>query len=167
MGTSLFLAIVAAVALWLVAMYNGLVRLRNQVRNAWSQIDEDRREETDVLVIGSGAGGASVAMRFAEAGKRVVILERGGYFTGLIDPIDPTRRGRGTLNQREDDMLARIDGGRGLTQTDDGIVQLTYGNCVGGATVHYWAAHDHRAACSKAGAAEADADEQQSSAWSG
>ena len=34
MGTSLFLATVAAVALWLVAMYNGLVRLRNQVRNA-------------------------------------------------------------------------------------------------------------------------------------
>lgn len=99
----------------------------------------DRREETDVVVIGSGAGGASVAMRLAEAGLRVVVLERGGYYTGLADPVDPSKPGRGTLNQREDDMLARIDGGRGLTTTGDGHVALTYGNCVGGATVHYWA----------------------------
>lgn len=99
----------------------------------------DRREECDVLVIGSGVGGASVAMRLAEAGKRVVILERGGYYSGLLDPFEPTRQGRGTLNQREDDMLARIDGGRGMRTTDDGNVNLTYGNCVGGATVHYWA----------------------------
>ncbi len=99
----------------------------------------DRREETDVVVIGSGAGGATVAMRLAEAGKRVVILEGGGYYTGISDPLEPGRPGRGELNQREDDMLARIDGGRGLATTRDGHVTLTYGNCVGGATVHYWA----------------------------
>ncbi|UCE85437.1 MAG: GMC family oxidoreductase [Deltaproteobacteria bacterium] len=102
-------------------------------------VGADRREETDALVIGSGAGGASVAMRLSEAGQRVLLLERGGYYTGLADPLDPTRPGRRTLNQREDDMLARIDGGRGLTTTEDGLVNLTYGNCVGGATVHYWA----------------------------
>jgi choline dehydrogenase-like flavoprotein len=102
-------------------------------------IRSDRREECDVLVIGSGVGGASVAMRLAEAGRRVVILERGGYYSGILDPFEPTQMGRGTLNQREDDMIARIDGGRGLRTTDDGNVNLTYGNCVGGATVHYWA----------------------------
>ena len=80
----------------------------------------DRREEADVLVIGSGAGGATVAMRLAEAGKRVLVLERGGYYTGLVDPLDPARPGRGELDQREDDMLARIDGGRGLTTTGHG-----------------------------------------------
>jgi len=104
-----------------------------------SAISSDRRETTDVLVIGSGAGGASLAMRLAEAGKKVIVLERGGYYTGLADPLDPLRPGRGTLNQREDDMMARIDGGRGLTTTEDGRANLTYGNCVGGATVHYWA----------------------------
>lgn len=104
-----------------------------------AQVTADRSEETDVLVIGSGAGGATVAMRLAEAGKRVLVLERGGYYTGLVDPLDPTRPGRGELDQREDDMLARIDGGRGLTTTRDAQVTLTYGNCVGGATVHYWA----------------------------
>lgn len=102
-------------------------------------LTKDRREETDVLVIGSGAGGATMAMRLAEAGKRVVLLERGGYYTGLADPLDPGKPGRGELDQREDDMLARIDGGRGVVTTSDSNVNLTYGNCVGGATVHYWA----------------------------
>jgi choline dehydrogenase-like flavoprotein len=92
-----------------------------------------------LLLIGSGAGGASLAMRMAEAGKKVVVLERGGYYTGLGDPMNPGHAGRGTLNQREDDMLVRIDGGRGLATSDDQLVNLTYGNCVGGATVHYWA----------------------------
>jgi choline dehydrogenase-like flavoprotein len=33
----------------------------------------------DVIVIGSGPGGASVAHRLAPAGKRILLLERGGY----------------------------------------------------------------------------------------
>jgi choline dehydrogenase-like flavoprotein len=33
----------------------------------------------DVIVIGSGPGGASVAHRLAQTGKRILILERGGY----------------------------------------------------------------------------------------
>ena len=49
MGTILFLVIVAAAALWLVAMYNGLVRLRNQVRNAWSQIDVQLKRRHDLI----------------------------------------------------------------------------------------------------------------------
>ena len=48
-GTILFLAIAAAAALWLVAMYNGLVRLRNQVRNAWSQIDVQLKRRHDLI----------------------------------------------------------------------------------------------------------------------
>ena len=41
-------------------------------------------EHYDVLIIGSGAGGASVAQNLAEAGKNILILERGEHL-----PRDP------------------------------------------------------------------------------
>lgn len=33
----------------------------------------------DVIVIGTGPGGASVAQRLAPTGKRILVLERGDY----------------------------------------------------------------------------------------
>lgn len=36
-------------------------------------------EEFDLIVIGSGPGGASLAHRLAPTGKRILLLERGGY----------------------------------------------------------------------------------------
>jgi cholesterol oxidase len=41
------------------------------------QTRDAAEDETDVLVIGSGFGGSVAALRFAEAGHRVVVLERG------------------------------------------------------------------------------------------
>jgi choline dehydrogenase-like flavoprotein len=87
----------------------------------------DVAERTDVCIVGSGCGGASLAMRLAEAGVDVVILEKGGFHT------------KDDFDQRELHALARIDGGRGLETSTDGGVGLTYGNNVGGASVHYWA----------------------------
>jgi LemA protein len=37
------------VALWFVFTYNGLVRLRNQVKNAWSQIDVQLKRRYDLI----------------------------------------------------------------------------------------------------------------------
>lgn len=37
------------VLLWAVAAYNGLVRLRNQVRNGWSQIDVQLKRRHDLI----------------------------------------------------------------------------------------------------------------------
>ena len=36
-------------ALWLVVTYNGLVRFRNRVRNAWSQIDVQLKRRHDLI----------------------------------------------------------------------------------------------------------------------
>jgi choline dehydrogenase-like flavoprotein len=47
----------------------------------WPQIDRDRAVDADVVVIGSGAGGAVMAKELAEKGLSVVVLEEGGYFT--------------------------------------------------------------------------------------
>lgn len=41
--------IIGALVLWGVGMYNGLVRLRNQVRNAWSQIDVQLKRRHDLI----------------------------------------------------------------------------------------------------------------------
>lgn len=90
-------------------------------------LDNDVDERCDVIVIGTGCGGASLACRLAEAGRDVVLLEQGGYYT------------RHDFDQREAHMLAKIDGGRGLDASRDLSVNLTYGNNVGGASVHYWA----------------------------
>ena len=41
--------IVLVVGLWFVLTYNGLVRLRNQVKNAWSQIDVQLKRRYDLI----------------------------------------------------------------------------------------------------------------------
>jgi LemA protein len=50
MGILLVLVAAAAVAaLWLVGIFNGLVGLRNAVRNAWSQIDVQLKRRHDLI----------------------------------------------------------------------------------------------------------------------
>lgn len=90
-------------------------------------VEQDVVESCDVCVIGTGCGGASLAARLAERGRDVVLLEQGGYYTSR------------DFDQREVNMLAKIDGARGLDASHDLSASLTYGNNVGGASVHYWA----------------------------
>ena len=45
----LLLIIIVVIAAWVVAMYNGLVVLRNRIENAWSQIDVQLKRRTDLI----------------------------------------------------------------------------------------------------------------------
>jgi LemA protein len=45
----ILLAIVVLLALWLVFTYNGFVRLRNRIANAWAQIDVQLRRRYDLI----------------------------------------------------------------------------------------------------------------------
>ncbi len=49
--TALIIVIVVIVilAFWIIGMYNGLVRLRNQVKNAWAQIDVQLKRRHDLI----------------------------------------------------------------------------------------------------------------------
>lgn len=78
--------------------------------------------EADICVIGSGAGGAVVAARLAEVGKRVVILEEGPYLK------------RDKIDRDECGMQARAYRDGGLQLTLDNNMYVLQGKCVGGST---------------------------------
>jgi len=49
MGAIIVLIAVILIVLWVFGMYNGLVRLRNQVKNSWSQIDVQLKRRHDLI----------------------------------------------------------------------------------------------------------------------
>jgi len=49
MMLGILFAVVIAVALWIVSSYNGLVSMRNQVLNAWRQIDVQLKRRHDLI----------------------------------------------------------------------------------------------------------------------
>jgi choline dehydrogenase-like flavoprotein len=54
-------------------------------------------EQYDVIVIGSGAGGGTLTYALAQAGKKVLLLERGEFLPRTKDTWNPkvvTREGR-------------------------------------------------------------------------
>ncbi len=49
MGFFIFLGIVVAVLIWLVAVYNGLIKFRNRVDEAWSDIGVQLKRRYDLI----------------------------------------------------------------------------------------------------------------------
>lgn len=86
----------------------------------------DLRARADVVVVGTGAGGGTLAAYLAERGWDVVMVEKGGFFRAE------------DFSQREEDAMADFNGRRGLDSTADNAVFLNYAEAVGGCTVHYW-----------------------------
>ena len=86
----------------------------------------DLHRTADVVVIGTGAGGAVTAARLAEAGFEVVVLESGAYRT------------RADFNEREAELTEQLYADGALRTTDDASVALVQGNTVGGSTTVNW-----------------------------
>jgi choline dehydrogenase-like flavoprotein/heme-degrading monooxygenase HmoA len=82
--------------------------------------------EADVCVVGSGAGGAVIASRMALAGRRVVVLEAGGYFTSS------------DFHQLELWGYRHLWYRHGATPSADGNVLLMAGGTLGGGTEINW-----------------------------
>jgi LemA protein len=49
MSTVVLLVVLAVLALWVIGAYNGLVSLKNQVINAWKQIDVQLKRRHDLI----------------------------------------------------------------------------------------------------------------------
>jgi choline dehydrogenase-like flavoprotein len=85
-------------------------------------------ETCDVVIVGSGAGGAVMAAILAEAGQRVIVLEEGPYYTpaeyGSFRPTESMRR-----IWRESGLLTAL----GMGQTP--VIGLSAGRVVGGSSV--------------------------------
>ena len=84
---------------------------------------EDEELEADVVVVGSGAGGAAMAAELAEMGIATVMLEEGGFHH------------RDEFNGRPVEMLTRLYRDRGATVTvGNCVIPVPMGRCVGGTT---------------------------------
>jgi choline dehydrogenase-like flavoprotein len=81
-------------------------------------------ESCDVVVVGSGAGGATAARLLAEAGLDVIVLEEGSLWDASTYTTDPL------------EALARMYRDGGLTVLEGRpAIPLPVGRCVGGTTV--------------------------------
>ena len=78
--------------------------------------------ETEVCIVGSGAGGAILAYELAKAGHDVLVLERGRY-------VEPR-----TFTDNEVDMIGRLYADGVMQQTEDFNFTVLQGSCVGGST---------------------------------
>jgi choline dehydrogenase-like flavoprotein len=86
-------------------------------------ITKDTVRSADVCVIGSGAAGAILATKLAQAGRSVILLEKGGYHDGE------------SMNQREADMLPLLWQNAGANFTSNLRIAIAQGSCLGGSTV--------------------------------
>jgi len=77
----------------------------------------------DVVVVGSGAGGAVMAYELAQAGFRVIVLEAGPYVPSSAFSEDFT------------DSLERLYADHGSQTNKDGDLLVLQGKCVGGSTI--------------------------------
>jgi choline dehydrogenase-like flavoprotein len=88
-----------------------------------SNVNRSIFEKADACIVGSGAGGAVLALELAERGFTVILLEKGGYHP------------RQDFNQKEQDMIPLLYKNCGLQFTLPTGIAVAQGSCVGGSTV--------------------------------
>ena len=119
MGMTILLILVAVVLLWLMVTYNGLIALKNQVVNAWKQIDVQLKRRHDLIpnLVNTVKG----AMQFEKGTLEAVIAARNRALgaTGVRD----TAKAEGELTQALGRLFALTEAYPDLKATGN-IAQL-------------------------------------------
>jgi choline dehydrogenase-like flavoprotein len=84
--------------------------------------------ETDVVIVGSGCGGAVCAKNLAEAGHRVLVVEKSYYYPPSQLPMN------------EDASWLHLFENGGVEATDDGSLSVVSGSSWGGGGTINWSA---------------------------
>lgn len=91
-----------------------------------STLTQDLTLDADVVIVGTGAGGGYTAEILANAGLRVVMLEKGGHNTAK------------TFSQNEGDAFPMLYMDNGAQRTKDKGFVVLQGRSVGGGTTVNW-----------------------------
>jgi hypothetical protein len=91
---------------------------------------EDIQENTvfDVIIIGSGAGGGVVASKLAQAGKSILVIEKGKYHHEK------------EFIPRENKAMEALYEGGGFASSYEGSISILAGSVFGGGTTVNWSA---------------------------
>ena len=92
--------------------------------NIKTTFDTNETKNVDVCIIGTGAGGAVVGYHLAQAGLKVLMLEKGDYYSH--DEIKSETR---------EENLHKLWKNRGAQLTQLPLMAITQGECVGGSTI--------------------------------
>jgi LemA protein len=95
MGSLILLAVLAIAAVWLIGAYNALIGLKNQVANAWKQIDVQLKRRHDLIpnLVGTVKG----AMEFERSTLEAVISARNKAVSAT--GVRATAQAEGELSQ--------------------------------------------------------------------
>lgn len=91
-----------------------------------TELQSDQELSCEVLIIGSGAGGAVLAAELCAAGRDVVMIEEGGWHT------------RRDFTLREADAYPMLYQDGGARATADLAISIMQGRSVGGSTTVNW-----------------------------
>ena len=105
--------------------------IRDGIAAGWKHIDAstlagDLQRDADVVIVGSGAGGALTAEILARAGLDVVIVEEG--------PL----RSTADFRMREAEAYPELYQESAARKTADKAINILQGRCVGGSTTVNW-----------------------------
>jgi len=89
-------------------------------------LPEDHALQADIVIIGTGAGGAMAAARFASQGYKIIMLEEGPYVS------------KKDFTQEENTLVRKMYRRGGALATDDMSIRILQGKVFGGSTTINW-----------------------------